>query len=71
MGQKLYEAMLVWGDPEEAPSGPDELEFARIWNAIPKVVFSTTLEQAKATPGWPATTWPTRWLGSGKRRGRA
>ena len=45
MGRKLYEAMLVWGDPGAAPSGPDELEFARIWNAIPKVVFSTTLEQ--------------------------
>jgi len=47
MGRKLYEAMLVWGDPEAAPSGPDELEFARIWNAIPKVVFSTTLEQVQ------------------------
>jgi dihydrofolate reductase len=47
MGRKLYEAMLVWGDPGAAPSGPDELEFARIWNAIPKVVFSTTLEQVQ------------------------
>ena len=47
MGRGLYEAMLVWGDPEAAPSGPDELEFARIWNAIPKVVFSTTLERVE------------------------
>jgi dihydrofolate reductase len=47
MGRGLYEAMLVWGDAEAAPSGPAELEFARIWNAIPKVVFSTTLEQAE------------------------
>jgi dihydrofolate reductase len=47
MGRGLYEAMLVWGDAEAAPSGPDELEFARIWNAIPKVVFSTTLEEVK------------------------
>lgn len=47
MGRRLYEAMLVWGDPEAAPSGPDELEFARIWNAIPKVVFSTTLDQVQ------------------------
>jgi len=47
MGRRLYEAMLVWGDPEAAPSGPDELEFARIWNAIPKVVFSTTLEEVQ------------------------
>jgi dihydrofolate reductase len=47
MGRRLYETMLVWGDPEAAPSGPDELEFARIWNAIPKVVFSTTLDQVQ------------------------
>jgi dihydrofolate reductase len=47
MGRRLYEEMLVWGDPEAAPSGPDELEFARIWNAIPKVVFSTTLQQVE------------------------
>ena len=47
MGRRLYESMLVWGDPEAAPSGPDELEFARIWNAIPKVVFSTTLEEVQ------------------------
>jgi dihydrofolate reductase len=47
MGRRLYEEMLVWGDAAAAPSGPDELEFARIWNAIPKVVFSTTLEQVK------------------------
>jgi dihydrofolate reductase len=47
MGRGLYEAMLVWEDPEAAPSGPDELEFARIWNAIPKVVFSTTLEEVE------------------------
>jgi dihydrofolate reductase len=47
MGRGLYEAMLIWGDAEAAPSGPDELEFARIWNAIPKVVFSATLEQVK------------------------
>jgi dihydrofolate reductase len=45
MGRRLYETMLVWGDADAAPSGPDELEFARIWNAIPKVVFSTMLQQ--------------------------
>jgi dihydrofolate reductase len=47
MGRRLYEAMLVWEDAETAPSGADELEFARIWKAIPKVVFSTTLEQVE------------------------
>jgi len=47
MGRRLYEAMLVWGDADAAPSGPDELEFAGIWNAIPKVVFSATLEEVQ------------------------
>jgi dihydrofolate reductase len=46
-GRGLYEAMLVWESAETAPSGADELEFARIWKAIPKVVFSTTLEQVQ------------------------
>lgn len=45
MGRGLYEAMLVWESAETAPSGAAELEFARIWKAIPKVVFSTTLQQ--------------------------
>lgn len=45
MGRGLYETMLVWETAETAPSGPLELEFAQIWKAIPKVVFSTTLEQ--------------------------
>jgi dihydrofolate reductase len=47
MGRGLYEDMLVWEDAEPTRFGADELEFARIWNAIPKVVFSTTLEAVK------------------------
>jgi len=44
-GRGLYEDMLPWEAAEETRSDPQELEFARIWNAIPKVVFSTTLEK--------------------------
>jgi dihydrofolate reductase len=47
MGRKLYETMLVWEDAERTWSGAEELEFARIWRAIPKVVFSTTLERVE------------------------
>jgi len=47
MGRALYETMLVWESPETSPSGAEELEFARIWKAIPKVVFSTTLEDVR------------------------
>jgi dihydrofolate reductase len=42
-GRGLYQDMLYWETPERAEWGPLEREFARVWNAIPKVVFSTTL----------------------------
>ena len=47
MGRRLYETMVYWETAaEEHPSGPEyALEFARIWKALPKVVFSTTLDQ--------------------------
>ena len=44
MGRRLYETMLYWENPEESPSfGDDELEWAALWNPLPKVVFSRTL----------------------------
>jgi dihydrofolate reductase len=42
-GRGLYQNMLYWETPEQAGWGPLEREFARMWRAIPKVVFSTTL----------------------------
>lgn len=43
-GRRLYEVMLPWETFEESEStGETELEFARIWQALPKVVFSSTL----------------------------
>lgn len=45
-GRRLYETMAYWETAEENPSATDyELEFARIWKAMPKVVFSKTLEK--------------------------
>src|SRR5215210_1802968 len=47
LGRRLYEAMLVW---ETDPSmRDDELRaaFADIWCALPKVVFSRTLESVQ------------------------
>jgi dihydrofolate reductase len=44
-GRGLYEDMLPWETAEQTRSGPLEVEFARIWKAIPKVVFSTTLQR--------------------------
>jgi dihydrofolate reductase len=47
LGRKLYETMLVW---ETDPSlREDELrtEFADVWSALPKVVFSRTLKSVQ------------------------
>jgi dihydrofolate reductase len=45
-GRKLYEVMAAyWPTAESEPDiKPVELEFARIWNAEPKIVFSSTLD---------------------------
>jgi dihydrofolate reductase len=44
MGRRLYETMLYWETAEQDRSLDDaELEWAAIWKALPKVVFSTTL----------------------------
>ncbi|QWF79480.1 dihydrofolate reductase family protein [Amycolatopsis sp. CA-230715] len=43
-GRRLYQSMLVWENAEQTMPGEAELEFARIWRPIPKVVFSGTLD---------------------------
>src|SRR2546429_8836228 len=44
LGRRLYETMLYWETAEQDPSLDDaELEWAALWNPLPKVVFSTTL----------------------------
>jgi dihydrofolate reductase len=44
-GRRLYETMLYWETAGEDPSlGETEREFAAIWQSLPKIVFSTTLE---------------------------
>jgi dihydrofolate reductase len=41
-GRRLYETMVYWETADDVPA-PVELEFARVWQALPKIVFSTTL----------------------------
>jgi dihydrofolate reductase len=58
-GRRLYQTMLPWETTDETRFGPVELEFARIWKSIPKVVFSTTLARVEgnarlASDGLPA-----------------
>ncbi len=43
-GRALYQEMLVWETAEQTMSDEADLEFARIWRPIPKVVFSRTLD---------------------------
>jgi dihydrofolate reductase len=47
-GRRLYEEMVYWETAEENPSlAEHELEFARIWKDLPKIVFSNTLEHVE------------------------
>jgi dihydrofolate reductase len=44
LGRRLYETMLYWETAEKNPSlDESELEWAALWNPLPKVVFSRTL----------------------------
>ncbi len=43
-GRRLYETMLYWETAEERPLAAEQIDFARTWKAVPKIVFSTTLE---------------------------
>lgn len=46
LGRRLYETMKYWETVHEDPETPDyALEFADIWKALPKVVFSHTLDE--------------------------
>ena len=47
-GRRLYEEMLYWETADQNPSASEyELEFARLWQALPKIV----LENARAGRG--------------------
>jgi dihydrofolate reductase len=48
-GRRLYEVMTAyWPTALDDPAaGEVERDFARVWNAVPKVVVSTTLESAE------------------------
>ena len=49
-GRRLYELMAVWEtDPAAAAQSPGTREFAEIWQAADKVVYSRTLATAGTT----------------------
>ena len=46
-GRRLYESMMVWEtDPNLAAESPLSRDFAEIWQAANKIVYSRTLESA-------------------------
>ena len=48
LGRRLYETMVYWETADKDPSASEvTLDFARIWQALPKVVFSSTLKQVE------------------------
>jgi dihydrofolate reductase len=47
LGRKLYEAMLVWETDPSLRDSEDRDAFADVWCALPKVVFSRTLDSVQ------------------------
>ena len=48
LGRRLYETMVFWETADQNPSASEVmLDFARIWKALPKIVFSRTLEKVE------------------------
>ena len=46
-GRKLYETMLVWETDPSLRETALEAAFADVWTALPKIVFSRTLERVQ------------------------
>jgi dihydrofolate reductase len=47
IGRRLYETMLVWETDPSFRETEDDRAFAEAWSAIPKVVFSRTLDRVE------------------------
>ncbi|MGB3632840.1 MAG: dihydrofolate reductase family protein [Rubrobacteraceae bacterium] len=47
LGRRLYEAMLVWETDPSMRDNEDTDAFADVWCALPKVVFSRTLDSVQ------------------------
>jgi dihydrofolate reductase len=47
LGRRLYETMLYWETVEQESLDDAELEWAALWNPLPKVVFSSTLSDVQ------------------------
>jgi len=70
-GRRMYEVMAgSWPTAESNPEATEtERDFARIWNALPKIVFSTTLDAVGPNAGWSRATWANASRNSGPSSG--
>lgn len=46
-GTNLYETMRYWETVDSSTLDEDHLEWQRLWNAVPKLVFSNTLTEVE------------------------
>jgi dihydrofolate reductase len=45
-GRRMYEVMRYWDGGDKTPGAPQvEIDFARAWQQVPKIVVSTTLRE--------------------------
>jgi dihydrofolate reductase len=49
LGRRLYETMLVWETDPSLRDNEDTDAFADVWGALPKVVFSRTLDSVQGS----------------------
>ena len=47
LGRRLYETMLAWETDPSLQDNEDTTAFADVWGALPKVVFSRTLDSVQ------------------------
>jgi dihydrofolate reductase len=47
LGRRLYETMLVWETDPSLQTDEERVAFADVWRALPKVVFSRTLDEVE------------------------
>jgi dihydrofolate reductase len=47
LGRRLYETMVVWETDPSLRDNEDTDAFADVWSALPKVVFSRTLDRVR------------------------
>ena len=68
-GRRLYETMLYWETTEESQLDADEVRFAQIWKALPRVVLPTTLESVVGNTRLAGRASARRSRGSSNSRG--